>query len=579
MKAAYNWFAYRLPIKSKLMASFFLMIMVPILVLGIFSYTQSRDNNESQIRSTMENNLSLLSAELDTAFDRESTIVRILAYNLNFRRALERNGGISSSIARVMNDSVEPNLWYFIAGDSAIKSVKVYSPLVAGEVGNFLSPATEEIRSEDWYQQADTTHKTIWIYDGENITANRAILDTDSSSETIAVLQMICYPRTLLTAADSLNYLDNGIRIVDSKGQTVYLHESGNTDLDEAVRTLAQDGVQTNALQWGILYTDAIEANDWTIYYYVDRDNITRQLRPILYTTLGMIAICLIVGAVLINFLSDILTQRILRLQEYAGYVAEGHFDHPLSTTDTDEIGVVTNSMGQMASRLDTMIHQVYQMEVEKKASELRALQAMINPHFLYNSLSNIKWKAIQSDNEEISEITGLLARFYRTCLNHGRALTTVESELENIRAYIKIQQLTHDNGFDAEFDIDESQLEYPMLNFMLQPIVENAIKHGLEEAVMRPGERGRVRIECRGDGEYIVFRILNNCGSIDLERVEEVMRRPGKGYGIYNICERIALYYDDGSSLTPSVTEEGETCFTLRLSRTPGDSTGRQCE
>lgn len=570
MRALFDWFAYKIPLRAKLMISSYLMILVPILVLGTFSYIQSRDNNESQIRSTMESNLTLMTAELDAQFERENAVVRLLAYNLEFRKALESSGGISSSIARTMNSTVEPILWYFIAGDSAIKGMDVYSPLVVKEIGSFLEPAEENVLQTEWYQEADANHATHWNYDGEEISATRAILDTNSSSETIAVLRMFCYPSTMLHAADIMDYLDNGIRIVDTKGISIYVKASGNDALDEAVRLLSEEGQRDDALQRGILYTDQIDSSGWTVYYYMDRTVITRELRPIMYTTLGMMVICLLLGTVLIRVLSDVLTRRILRLQEYAEYVAEGHFDRPMSTTDTDEIGVVTNSMGQMAERLDIMVHQVYQMEIEKKASDLRALQAMINPHFLYNCLSNIKWKAIQADNEEISEITGLLAKFYRTCLNRGRALTIVEMELENIRAYIQIQQLTHDHGFDAEYDIDQTQLAYPMLNFMLQPIVENAIKHGLDAA--STGERGRVRVECCGDGDYIVFRIINNCSAIDLEQVMEVMQRPGKGYGIYNICERIALYYDSGSSLVPSVTEAGDTCFTLRLHHLPGN-------
>lgn len=571
VKALFDWFAYRLPIRSKLMTSYYIMIMVPILVLGLYSYRQSCNNNEQQIRSTMESNLSLMTAELDARFERENSIVRLLAYNLNFRRTLENSRGKASAIAREMNDSVEPILWYFIAGDSAIKRMAVYSPLVSAEIGSFLLPAGEETLQEDWYLQAAENHATHWRCDEDGISANRAILDTNSSSETIAVLRLYCHPATLMNAADSVAYLNNGICIADDVGQIVYVRSSGTADLDEAVHTLAETGESSDALDKGLLYTAQMSSSGWTIYYYVDRDNITAMLRPILYTTLLVVVICLVLVTVLSNWLATVLASRILRLQEYAGYVAEGHLDRPLSTTDTDEIGVVTNSMGQMAERLNTTIRQVYQMEIEKKASELRALQAMINPHFLYNCLSNIKWKAIRAGNDDIDEITGLLARFYRTCLNKGQALTTVGTELENIKAYARIQQLTHDNGFDVEYDIDEDQLEYTMLNFMLQPIVENAIKHGLDEA--QSGERGLVRVECHGDGEYIVFRVINNGSAIDPEQVAEVMRRPGKGYGIYNICERIRLYYGEGSSLTPSVTVEGRTCFTLRLEREPRDA------
>ena len=105
------------------------------------------------------------------------------------------------------------------------------------------------------------------------------------------------------------------------------------------------------------------------------------------------------------------------------------------------------------------------------------------------------------------------------------------------------------------------------MLNFMLQPIVENAVKHGLEYE--EEDGKGHIRIECRGEDEFIVFRVINNGGAIDLQQVAEVMRTPGTGYGIYNICERIELYYGSGSGLFPSITEDGETCFTLKLNRT----------
>lgn len=105
------------------------------------------------------------------------------------------------------------------------------------------------------------------------------------------------------------------------------------------------------------------------------------------------------------------------------------------------------------------------------------------------------------------------------------------------------------------------------MLNFMLQPIVENAVKHGLEYE--EEDGKGHIRIECRGKDEFIVFRVINNGGAIDLQKVTEVMRTPGTGYGIYNICERIELYYGPGSGLFPSITEDGETCFTLKLNRT----------
>ena len=227
MKALYKWFAYKLPIRSKLLISFSILVMVPILVLGIYSYQQSKENTERQIRSTMESNLTRLTSELDTRFQREGSTVRFLAYNLTFRNALENSGHSASTMAQVMNTSVEPTFWYFIAGDAYIKGMEVYSTKVRDKIGNFLLPVDDTVSQQAWYQQALDSYATHWTYDGAEICANRAILDTNSSSEVIAVLRMFCYPASLLDATDSMNYLDNGIRIVDETGQTVYARNSG----------------------------------------------------------------------------------------------------------------------------------------------------------------------------------------------------------------------------------------------------------------------------------------------------------------------------------------------------------------
>ena len=210
MKALYKWFAYKLPIRSKLLISFSILVMVPILVLGIYSYQQSKENTERQIRSTMESNLARLTSELDTRFQREGSTVRFLAYNLTFRNALENSGASAMTMAQVMNTSVEPTFWYFIAGDSYVKGMEVYSTKVRDKIGNFLLPVDDTVSQQAWYRQALDSYATHWTYDGVEICANRAILDTNSSSEVIAVLRMFCYPASLLDATDSMNYLDNG---------------------------------------------------------------------------------------------------------------------------------------------------------------------------------------------------------------------------------------------------------------------------------------------------------------------------------------------------------------------------------
>ncbi len=277
-----------------------------------------------------------------------------------------------------------------------------------------------------------------------------------------------------------------------------------------------------------------------------------------------MVALCCALLVVLTGILSRVVSRRILKLKDQAEEIAAGNLENPVFTTDSDEIGIVTNSLGKMTVDLNEMINRVYKIELEKKASELTALQAQINPHFLYNCLSSIKWKALKKGDDDIADIAGLVAKFYRTSLNNGRQITTVESELENVRAYVEIQKKMHEEGFEVEYRLDSHGLDYSMPNFLLQPVVENAVKHGID--YIEEGVRGKIIIEFLHEGDYLVFHIYNNGPLIPFREISQLMERQGRGYGIHNIVERIRLYYDGSCGMSVHVTENLYTCFTIRI-------------
>jgi two-component system sensor histidine kinase YesM len=241
--------------------------------------------------------------------------------------------------------------------------------------------------------------------------------------------------------------------------------------------------------------------------------------------------------------LSKVLNHRILQLKEYAERVSQGNLQLEMQTDWTDEIGIVEKSFAHMSNQINRMMNEMYQLGLQKRAEELKALQAMINPHFLYNGLSSIKWKAIRAEQDEIAEAAGLLAKFYRTALNSGKQITTVQNELENIRAYLKIQSYMHDFSFDVEYEIDEEGLAWWMPNFILQPIVENAICHGVEYC---ENERGWIRVEFTQEAEYLMFRIYNNGSTLDVAEFEKP-EKSESGYGLSNIRERIWMHFEDG--------------------------------
>lgn len=576
MKGLLRWYYGSASIRKKLVISYLLLLAVPILVLGVYSFSVSSRSMEKQTEATMSNNVRLMASELETSLKRENDNIKYLSYNSRFRQVLKNSGDNQVQVAKVLNEVVEPIFWYFITSDNNMKGIEIYTPYTNRQIGSFLKPVGAA-GEEPWYRYHQKNFGTLWTYEDGNLFATRTLLDAQTASEAIGVLKLSVYPATILEPISENIFMNNGILLLDSNGNTVYRRPAGVEAIDRAVLSGARENSRSGDnpgpgkemaegdMGGYFLMSETISPSNWRLYYYVTKNEITGQLHDIIKSTLLIVGTCLAVSLFLISVLSRVLSRRILELKESAKKVAEGNFNLDLNHDYSDEIGIVSKSLQTMCDRLNEMINRVYKAELEKKAMELKALQAMINPHFLYNCLSSIKWKAIRTGNDEISGLTGLLAKFYRTSLNGGRQITTVGNELENIKSYVELQLLTRGNSFQAEYGLDRTLFEYPMPNFLLQPLVENAIQHGISCQEEMEGE-GRLIVRLRAEEEYLVFDILNNGPKVELERLEEILNTPGKGYGIYNIEERIRIYYGEGCGVYASVTEEGYTCFTVRI-------------
>ena len=567
MKRLLNWYYGSASIRKKLVISYLLLITVPILVLGVYSFSVSKRNMERQTEETIRNNVRLMASDLETSLKRENDNLKYLSYNAKFRQVLKNSRGNQVEVAQVLNEVVEPIFWYFITSDNNMKGIEIYTPYVSQEVGSFLKPVGDS-SEESWYQYHQKNFGTLWTFENGSMFATRTVLDAQTASEPIGVLKLTVHPASVLEPISNNTFLNNGILLTDTEGKTIYSRQTGAEPADQAVLAGAEAGNLADGDQGEyIVMSEAISTSGWRLYYYVTKSEITGQLYEILKSTLLIVGLCLAVSLFLIGILSRVLSRRILELKESAEKVAEGNFNLELNHNDTDEIGIVSKSLQTMCDRLNEMINRVYKAELEKKAMELKALQAMINPHFLYNCLSSIKWKAIRTGNDEISDLTGHLAKFYRTSLNGGKQITTVGSELENVKSYVELQRMTHENSFDVEYELDETLFETSMPNFLLQPIVENAIEHGMNYQEEIEG-RGRLIVRLEEEDGHLIFSILNNGPRVELDRLEEILNTPGRGYGIYNIEERIRIYYGAGCGVYASVTADGYTCFTVRIGK-----------
>lgn len=262
-----------------------------------------------------------------------------------------------------------------------------------------------------------------------------------------------------------------------------------------------------------------------------------------------------------INIFSRAFVRRIHRINRYLSKVVEEDFNTQIPEGYQDEIGILTSYVNNMIKETRHKILDVYQSKLKQREYEIKALQAQINPHFLYNTLSAINWYAIRGGNESISRIVMSLSKFYRTALNSGNSLTTIRNETENIQAYVDIQLMIHNNSFDVIYEIDETVMAYSIPALIVQPVVENAIEHGIDH---KEDGRGKLTIKVLEQGERVVFEIMDNGPGMDEDEIQYLLTNKSKSYGLRNVNKRLKLFFGDEYQLV--VKCDHGTVFNIQI-------------
>ena len=282
----------------------------------------------------------------------------------------------------------------------------------------------------------------------------------------------------------------------------------------------------------------------WTIVGCMNMSELLRNSRQT-RSIYVLVAVGLIIVALLISSLiARNITLPIQKLRDSMKSVQKGNFDiEDIEVISDNEIGSLTRSFNVMTHRIRELMEQNVKEQEQKRKIELKALQSQINPHFLYNTLSLINWKALAAGEEDISRMTLALSTFYRTALNRGRNVLQVETELSNTRAYLEIQSMLHDGDFDYEIEAQTEILQCESLNLILQPLVENAIHHGIEE---KTDGRGKITVRGWKEDNCVWFMVEDNGVGMEQEVADKILTMESKGYGVRNVDERIRLCYGE---------------------------------
>lgn len=355
----------------------------------------------------------------------------------------------------------------------------------------------------------------------------------------------------------SLGWLEKVVEKIDGNIQEGG-HYAENMDLlDKDIRSstlLIQDNLQE------YIYYEAVNLE--TI-----RADLEIHARDTLVLCTAILAVILILMIFLTRMITQSVTRPIRELCVATRQVAKGNFV-PAEIESGDEIQVLTNSFNDMTGEIQYLIENIKKEQRNLREMELKLLQAQINPHFLYNTLDAIVWMAEGGQDQDVVSMVTALSEFFRTTLSEGKDYITIQEEESHIRSYLSIQEFRYEDILEYEIQIDHSLYGYYILKLTLQPLVENALYHGIKK------KRGKGKIVVRGyeRDEEIYLEVRDNGIGMDAQELERLHRKlqgetsHERGFGLGNVNERIRLNYGPQYGLS-FVSKKGEgTVVTVRI-------------
>lgn len=298
------------------------------------------------------------------------------------------------------------------------------------------------------------------------------------------------------------------------------------------------------------------EMTGWKIVGKAPLDEIMKdayEIRSLIFLS----AACSILFTItLYYFISSRLIRPIRNLKETMKQAAFGNFDVKVRNESSDEIADLSNSFNIMIQKIKTLMDQSIAEQKQLKKAELRTLQTQINPHFLYNTLDTIIWMAEAQKSNKVIDMTKALSHFFRITLSKGKDWITLDHEIRHIQNYLIIQKMRYRDILDVDYKINEDILSYKILKLTLQPLVENAIYHGIKNKRSKGFIRIKADFNAQGD---ISIDIIDNGIGIQKEALEDIRlqlsdenaQSDGSGFGMVNVHKRIRLYYGEPFGLT----------------------------
>lgn len=539
-----TWSNNYFPFVYRIMIPYLLLVLLTDGLLGYFSYSSmvSTKTESTQVHLTrtlqqMRDNTLYNIRDFNRISDQlfsSTTLQQQLQIQGDSYQVLDVTlAGIIPVLETTTSLSINKLRLYLYADNDQIKEVyDQASEIIKDKSYSLLS--LRRIEEKAWYaSMISAKEDNIWRQvegdaNFENISLLRKLISFYDFKQQIGYLRLSISKSDLFGSVSSFKLSEGAsVRVVEqSTGTIVYAPDSGQSNMARTSKSLT--------------IREPLPQTDWVLEAIVPQADLLKEavhIRNImlLVCTLGFIVMA-VIGLLVARYFSRKVQKIVSRIQMFEG----GQFEKPIQVPGNDEFSRIASAFNAMASNIDELIREVYLRGIQKKEAELNALQAQINPHFLYNTLSSINSLANMGQISELTAMVSGLARFYRLTLNNGNVLLTLFKEIQQVKAYFDIQQIKYSNGFSVSYDIDPDLLEIRIPKLIIQPFVENVLKHAWFDELIH------IRISAELRGETAIVRIIDN----GVGMTKDVISRIGNtdesltGYGIRNVDERIRLHF-----------------------------------
>jgi two-component system sensor histidine kinase YesM len=537
------WFK-NLKFRSKILFICLLSSILPVVVLGSYCYHQIQNiliNRESEV---LEESLNQAVSSINYKVTTYTNVINQIVWNEDVKRGVTSEYDNSYEMYLFYRDILDPLSFNTHFLYSEINTITIFSNNTMHTHGDTLRPLST-IEQKSWFDQILETPTPKFVVSATDQTFEvvSQIFDRNHSITNVVYID-IDYEHVFETMSGLFenNY---GLVILDEYHKPVYTFQNFQEDYIsyELTTNELQKKLNDGSLSEDYVFKESsLTSYNWTAYLYRPLDTIYASTYKITVTVFNVILLCVLILFLSIYYLSRVTVRPLEKLEKNMELIEKGDLSVTVTNSSTDEIGNLIRRFTNMVHKLQEMINEVYKSKIAEQQYEMKALQAQINPHFFYNSLSLINSKAIIAEQEDISKMAQLLSTFYRTTLNRGKNTISVREELENTTSYIQIQRMMHSDSFDVHCEIDEEILDYTMLNLLLQPLVENAIDHGIDHKES-PG-KAVLTITGKQTDNSLIFKVSDNGCGMDIEMLESILTTKTKGYGVQNVHHRVQLTY-----------------------------------